>query len=132
MNQNLSIDEYNALEEITKLPKGARPSACIARNSKRLIGIKLIAHRRDGSFELTENGRQILFIKQCINGLRAIAQDPDFVLSAPVATFLGKKAHIEIDAVSGKHRITARGLECLTDIEATIQTSATKGLGKKS
>lgn len=132
MNQNLSIDEYNALEEITKLPKGARPSACIARNSKRLIGIKLIAHRRDGSFELTENGRQILFIKQCINGLRAIAEDPDFALSAPVATFLGKKAHIEIDAVSGKHRITARGLECLTDIEATIQTSATKGLGKKS
>jgi hypothetical protein len=51
MNQNLSIDEYNALEEITKLPKGARPSACISRNSKRLIGIKLIAHRRDGSFD---------------------------------------------------------------------------------
>lgn len=132
MNQNLSIDEYNALEEITKLPKGARPSACISRNSKRLIGIKLIAHRRDGSFELTENGRQILFIKQCINGLRAIAENPDFELSAPVATFLGKKAHIEIDADSGKHRITARGLECLVDIEATIQTSATKGLGKKT
>jgi hypothetical protein len=74
----------------------------------------------------------VLIIKQCINGLRAIAENPDFELSAPVATFLGKKAHIEIDAGSGKHRITARGLECLADIEATIQTSATKGLGKKS
>ncbi|MFC0351506.1 hypothetical protein [Undibacterium danionis] len=119
MNQNLSIDEYDALEQITKLPKGARPSACIARNSKRLVGIKLIAHRRDGSFELTETGRQVLFIKQCIEGLRAIAVNPDVVLSGPVATFLGKKAHIEVDPTSGKHIITERGRECLADIEAT-------------
>jgi hypothetical protein len=125
MNQNLSIDEYDALEQITKLPKGARPSACIARNSKRLVGIKLIAHRRDGSFELTDTGRQVLFIKQCIDGLRAIAANPDFVLSGPVATFLGKKAHIEVDAVSGKNLITERGRECLADIEAT------KALAKK-
>jgi len=119
MNQNLSIDEYDALEQITKLPRGARPNACISRNSKRLVGIKLIAHKRDGSFELTDNGRQVLFIKQCIDGLRAIAADPDFVLSGPVATFLGKKAHIEADAASGKNVITERGRECLADIEAT-------------
>jgi hypothetical protein len=119
MNQNLSIDEYDALEQITKLPRGARPNACISRNSKRLVGIKLIAHKRDGSFELTDNGRQVLFIKQCIDGLRAIAADPDFVLSGPVATFLGKKAHVEVDAASGKNVITERGRECLADIEAT-------------
>lgn len=119
MNQNLSIDEYDALEQITKLARGARPSACIARNSKRLVGIKLIAHKRDGSFELTDNGKQVLFIKQCIDGLRAITADPDCKLSGPVATFLGKKAHIEVDAASGKQMITARGRECLADIEAT-------------
>lgn len=119
MNQNLSIDEYDALEQITKLPRGARPSACISRNSKRLVGIKLIAHKRDGSFELTDNGKQVLFIKQCIDGLRAIAQNPDYVLSGPVASFLGKKAHVEMDAASGKLVITARGRECLADIEAT-------------
>ncbi len=119
MNQNLSIDEYDALEQITKLPRGSRPSACISRNSKRLVGIKLISHKRDGSFELTDTGKQVLFIKQCIDGLRAIAANPEFILSGPVATFLGKKAHIEVDANSGKHVITARGLECLADIEAT-------------
>lgn len=119
MNQHLSIDEYDALEQITKLPKGARPSACISRNSKRLVGIKLIAHKRDGSFELTDAGKQILFIKQCIDGLRAIANDPNYVLSTPVATFLGKKAHIEVDAASGKFIITNRGRECLADIETT-------------
>ncbi|MBR7801190.1 hypothetical protein [Undibacterium fentianense] len=119
MNQNLSIDEYDALEQITKLAKGARPSACISRNSKRLVGIKLIAHRRDGSFELTDAGRQILFIKQCIDGLRAIAHDPDYVLSAPVASFLAKKAHIEQDKEKEKWSITERGRDCLADIEAT-------------
>lgn len=119
MNQNLSIDEYDALEQITKLPRGARPSACISRNSKRLVGIKLIAHKRDGSFELTDNGKQVLFIKQCIDGLRAISQNPDYVLSGPVASFLGKKAHVEMDAASGKLVITERGRECLADIEAT-------------
>ncbi|MBC3880804.1 hypothetical protein H8K35_02220 [Undibacterium sp. LX40W] len=119
MAQQLSIDEYDALEQITKLPRGARPSACIARNSKHLVGIKLIAHRRDGSFELTELGRQTLFIKQCIDGLRAIAADPNFELSKPVATFLGKKGHVSTDEESGKNSITARGLECLADIDLT-------------
>lgn len=119
MAQQLSIDEYDALEQITKLPRGARPSACIARNSKHLVGIKLIAHRRDGSFELTELGRQTLFIKQCIDGLRAIAADPNVELSKPVATFLGKKGHITTDIESGNNSITERGLECLADIDAT-------------
>lgn len=119
MAQHLSIDEYDALEQITKLPRGARPSACIARNSKHLVGIKLVAHRRDGSFELTELGRQTLFIKQCIDGLRAIAADENFELSKPVATFLGKKGHIATDTENGKNSITARGLECLADIDVT-------------
>lgn len=118
MNQQLSIDEYDALEQITKLAKGARPSACIARNSKRLIGIKLVAHRRDGGFELTENGRQTLFIKQCIDGLRAKANDSDAVLSKPVIAFLAKKGHLEIDPATELVSISARGRECLADIDA--------------
>mgnify|MGYP001563548196 CR=1 FL=1 len=118
MNQQLSIDEYDALEQITKLAKAARPSACIARNSKRLIGIKLVAHRRDGGFELTETGRQILFIKQCIEGLRAKAIDEEAVLAKPVIAFLAKKGHITIDPVTEQTRISARGRECLADIDA--------------
>ena len=125
MNQKLSIDEYDALTQISKLPKNARPSACIARNSKRLVGIKLVAHRRDGGFELTENGRQILFIKQCIDGLRAIAADASYELSAPVATFLGKKGHIEAHPETGAQQISARGLECLADIDASAAKKST-------
>ncbi|MBX9869216.1 MAG: hypothetical protein K2X63_05415 [Burkholderiaceae bacterium] len=118
MNQQLSIDEYDALEQISRLTKQARPSACVARNTKRLSGIKLIAYRKDGSLELTETGRQILFVKQCIDGLRAIANDPDFVLSATVANFLGKKGHIEVHSETGKMAISQRGKECLADIDA--------------
>ena len=118
MNQQLSIDEYDALEQITRLSKQSRPSACVARNTKRLSGIKLIAFRKDGSLELTEMGRQTLFIKQCIDGLRAIANQPDTALPTPVATFLGKKGHIEIQPDSGKMSISQRGRECLADIDA--------------
>lgn len=118
MNQKLSIDEYDALEQVSKLPRTGRPSACVARNTKRLTGIKLLSHRKDGGLELTDTGRQILFIKQCINGLRAVANDPASPLSASVATFLGKKGHILVNAESGLQEITERGRECLADIDA--------------
>lgn len=122
MNHKLSVDEYDALEQVSKLARGARPSACVARNTKRLCGIKLLAQRKDGGLELTETGRQILFIKQCIDGLRAVAADPAAKLSGPVATFLGKKGHILIQPESGQAEITQRGRECLADIEATSAT----------
>lgn len=118
MNQKLSIDEYDALDQVSKLPRTARPSACVARNTKRLIGIKFLAHRKDGGLELTDTGKQVLFIKQCIDGLRAVAKDPATVLAAPVATFLGKKGHIALNAESGLTEISVRGLECLADIDA--------------
>jgi len=117
MNHKLSIDEYDALEQISKLPKNVKPNACIGRNTKRLTGIKLVAYRKDGSLELTENGRQVLFIKQCIDGLRAIANDAETKLSGPVAIFLEKKGHIQINPESGLHEISQRGKECLADIE---------------
>ena len=122
MNHKLSIDEYDALEQISKLPKNVKPNACIGRNTKRLSGIKLVTYRKDGSLELTEIGRQVLFIKQCIDGLRAISTDSDAVLSGPVATFLGKKGHIEINPETGKNEISVRGRECLADIDANTKS----------
>ena len=62
-----------------------------------------MAHRRDGGFELTELGRQTLFIKQCIDGLRALANGESGVSKPVPATFLGKKGHIEIDEASGSN-----------------------------
>ena len=118
MNHKLSIDEYDALEQVSKLPRNARPSACVARNTKRLTGIKLLTHRKDGGLELTDTGKQILFIKQCIDGLRAIANDPSVIVSATVASFLGKKGHITVNPDSGLSEISERGRECLLDIDA--------------
>jgi hypothetical protein len=117
MNHKLSIDEYDALEQVSKLPRNARPSACVARNTKRLTGIKLLTHRKDGGLELTDTGKQILFIKQCIDGLRAIANDPNVIVSATVASFLGKKGHIAVNPDSGLNEISERGRECLLDID---------------
>lgn len=117
MNQKLSIDENNALEHISKLQRGERPNACISRNSKHLIGIKLIAHRKDGSFELTELGKQTLFTKQCIDGLKEISVEPNTKLSDTVSFFLHKKGFITQDDESKSFSITNKGLECLTDIQ---------------
>ena len=118
MSHKLSADEYEALEQMSKLPKGGKPSHCINRNAKRLAGIKLFAWRKDGSLELSEAGRQMLFLKQCIDGLRAIANNPASPLAEPVVFFLAKKGHILIDATSGQIEITTRGRESLADIEA--------------
>ena len=110
MNHHLSRDEFDALEEVKRLAKSAKPSACVARNAKHLCGIKLLIHRKDGSYVLTEKGSEALFI----NGLRAIAADPATKLDAAVANFLGRKGHITANA--GGFEITAKGRECLVDI----------------
>lgn len=117
MNQTLTLDEYAALAEILVLRKGSRPSACVARNTKRLAGIKFIKVGKSGLPELTELGRQTLFIKQCVDGLRELSQDPQAVLDTGVATFLEKKGHATRDPDTGALSLTARGRETLADID---------------
>jgi hypothetical protein len=116
MSHSLTRDEFDALEQVRKLPKSAKPGACIARNAKHLVGIKFLAHRKDGSYALTERGSEALFIKHCIAGLRAIATDSDTRLDVAVATFLGRKGHIVESATVGSFEITPKGRECLADI----------------
>jgi hypothetical protein len=121
MNTHLSRDEFDALEEVANTPKAYKgsqppqPSVCVARNSKRLVGIKFLAHRKDGTFTLTEAGAQALFVKNCIAGLRALAADTNTKLANDVATFLGRKGYVAATE-SGGFAITPRGQECLTDI----------------
>jgi hypothetical protein len=117
MSHKLSQDEYDALTLVGKLAKGVKPSACITRNSKRLTGIKLLAHRRDGGFELTAEGRAALFSQQCIVCLRAIALDPASPLPEAVATFLAKKGYIALDPETTLRQISERGREVLADID---------------
>ncbi len=115
-NEKLTTDEYDALEQIGRGTKGERVSACVARNAKRLSGLKLVQYARDGRLSLTDKAQQTLFVRRCILGLRAVSLDPATVLDADVATFLGKKAHIVTSAAG--HEITQRGRESLADIEA--------------
>ena len=119
MSHRLSRDEYDALEQVKNAPKPgktAKPSACIARNAKHLVGIKFLISKKDGSFALTEKGAEALFIKDCIAGLRALSVDAESKLDATVATFLGRKGHIAATATAGHFAITAKGRECLEDI----------------
>ncbi|WP_025916680.1 hypothetical protein [Herminiimonas sp. CN] len=118
MNHRLTKDEFNALGQISKNPRSARSSACVARNAKRLAGLKYLAYGKDNSLTLTEKGQQTLFIQSCIDGLRAVAADPLAKLEAGVVTFLGKKGYISA-ALPDRFDITPRGRECLADIDAT-------------
>lgn len=118
MEDRLSADEFDALEEIAHSPRHARPSARVGRNVKRLSGLKYVTYGRDGAISLTEKGQQTLFIKQCIDGLKAVAADSLAPLATDVATFLGKKGHIARSEDGAGHVITQRGRESLADIES--------------
>ncbi len=117
MDEGLTTDEYDALGQIGKGQKAARQSACVARNTKRLSGLKYVAYAKDGSLALTEKGQQTLFVKECIDGLRAVSASPQAPLDTIVATFLCKKGHIEPQVPDGGFALTQRGRETLADID---------------
>ena len=119
MNKALSIDEFDALEQISRLGRNGKPSVCVNRNAKRLCGIKFASYRKDGQLELTEEGRSVLFTKHCIDGLRLIQQQPDAKLVPEVFAFLSKKSFITTSPEGTQ--ISPRGLECLADIDARNQ-----------
>ncbi|MET3105748.1 hypothetical protein AAKU67_000279 [Oxalobacteraceae bacterium GrIS 2.11] len=116
MDKNLSIDEFDALEQIGRLSKNVKPTACVNRNAKRLCGIKFASYRKDGQLELTDEGKAVLFSKHCIEGLRAVVASEAPELDPVVFAFLSKKSFITSDA--NGVQITQRGLECLADIDA--------------
>jgi hypothetical protein len=118
VNDRLTKDEFDALAQIGVAKKRERPSACVARNAKRLAGLKYITHGRDGQFALTEKGQQTLFVKRCIDGLQAVADDAVAKLDAGVATFLSKKGLVTPRAAADGFDITQRGREMLADIQS--------------
>lgn len=123
MDDSLTKDEFAALAEIRQAKKGQRTSACVARNAKRLIGLKYLSALRDGTLALTEKGQQTLFVSRCIDGLRAVANAAAVAaapatLDADVATFLSRKGLIAPTAESGGYALTERGRESLADMDA--------------
>ena len=91
-------------------------TACVGRNTKRLCGIKLMSFGRDKRLTLTEKGEEVLFLRRCVTGLRAVAQDPMAVLDDDVLRFLSRKSHL-LPLETGGHALSEKGRESLADIE---------------
>jgi len=117
MDDKLTKDEYEALAQVRRLKKGERPSACVARNAKRLVGLKYVTSK-GGLYVLTEKGQQTLFVQRCIDGLRAVAYSAPGTIETDVATFLSRKGLIAARTVGDGFEITERGRESLADIDA--------------
>ena len=117
-NEKLTTDEYDALRQVAQGRRQERVSACIARNTKRLTGLKYMAYGKDNRLTLTEKGEQTLFLKRCIDALRAVSDGSATALDADVAGFLLKKGHIAPGAAPQQYEITQRGEESLADIDA--------------
>jgi hypothetical protein len=115
--QKLTADEYDALEQIRRGARHDRVNACVGRNAKRLAGLKFIQYGRDGSLALTEKGEQWLFLRRCVEGLKALANDPAAPVGGDVIQFLSRKSHIAPRAEGG-YAVTAKGQESLADIAA--------------
>ena len=114
-NEQLTTDEYDALELVRRGVKRDSPGACVGRNIKRLSGLKMMETTRDGRIALTEKGQTVLFLRRCVQALTALAADPAAAVDNDVARFLSAKSHIApLD--DGGYALTERGRESLADI----------------
>ncbi|MGO4478113.1 hypothetical protein AB4Z32_17845 [Massilia sp. 2TAF26] len=116
-NEKLTGDEYDALEFIRRGARNDRVNACVGRNAKRLSGLKLVQYGKNGSLSLSPKGQEVLFLKRCIEALRALQQDPASALDEDVVQFLSRKSHIAA-LEGGGYELTERGRESLADISA--------------
>jgi hypothetical protein len=114
-NEKLTTDEYDALELVRRGGKQDMASACVGRNTKRLCGIKLMSLGRDKRLTLTDKGEEVLFLRRCVIGLRALADNPMVALEDDVLRFLSRKSHIA-PLEAGGHALTEKGRESLADI----------------
>jgi len=116
-NEKLTGDEYDALEFIRRGARNDRVNACVGRNAKRLSGLKLVQYGKNGSLALSPKGQEVLFLKRCIEALRALQQNPASALDEDVVQFLSRKSHIAA-LEGGGYELTERGRESLADISA--------------
>lgn len=115
MEATLTGDEFDALELLRRGGKPLRSNACIGRNAKRLAGLKLVKVSRDVA-ELTDKGKEVLFLRRCVNALRALADDPDHPVEPDVAYFLVRKSHVA-ERAGGGFDVTAKGRETIADLD---------------
>lgn len=114
-NLKLTGDEYDALELVRQGNRTERVHPCVGRNAKRLSGLKLIQYARNGSLGLTAQGTEVLFLRRCVQALRALDADAAAPVDDDVVQFLTRKSHIAAQAEGG-YTLTPRGRESLADI----------------
>lgn len=114
-NEQLTTDEYDALELVRRGVKRDNPGACVGRNLKKLSGLKMMQVGRDGRIALTEKGQQLLFLRRCVQTMKALACDRMAAVDADVGRFLSIKSHIA-PLEGGGHALTEKGRESLEDI----------------
>ena len=114
-NEQLTTDEYDALELVRRGVKRDNPGACVGRNLKKLSGLKMMQVGRDGRIALTEKGQQLLFLRRCVQTMKALANDQMAPVDADVGRFLSIKSHIAPVEGCG-HALTEKGRESLEDI----------------
>ncbi|SFB88130.1 hypothetical protein [Massilia yuzhufengensis] len=114
-NEQLTTDEYDALELVRRGVKRDAAGACVGRNAKRLSGLKMLENTRDGRILLTEKGQLVLFLRRAVKALTALESDPQAPVDTDVVRFLSAKSHIApVDG--GGFALTDKGRESLADI----------------
>jgi hypothetical protein len=114
-NEQLTTDEYDALDLVRRGVKRDTAGACVGRNAKRLSGLKMLETTRDGRIVLTEKGQLALFLRRCVNTLTALDRDGQAEVDADVVRFLSAKSHIA-PLEGGGFALTDKGRESLADI----------------
>jgi hypothetical protein len=76
----------------------------------------MIQYARDGKVALLDKGQQALFLRRCIEALRALAANPAADVKPDVAAFLAKKSHIA-PTDGGQFELTDKGRESLANID---------------
>ncbi|WP_410499517.1 hypothetical protein [Chitinibacter sp. S2-10] len=119
MSNKLSKDEMDALKEVARGLKSTRLSHKIFKNVKALTSQKLAAYeRKTGILQITELGKQTIFMTLCIDSLRMLKNDPLVKINGEALAFLLRKGHIETREGMEGHFITSKGEESLADIDA--------------
>ncbi|QKJ66310.1 hypothetical protein HQN60_06105 [Deefgea piscis] len=119
MSTKLSKDEMAALVEVSRGLKSTRLSHAVFKNVKALTGQKLAAYeRKTGILQITDLGKQTIFMTLCIESLRQLKINPTLKINGEALAFLLRKGHVETREGEVGHFITTKGEESLADIDS--------------
>ena len=119
MSSKLTKDEMASLIEVSRGLKSTRLSHAVFKNVKTLTGQKLCAYeRKTGILHITDLGKQMIFMTQCIDALRQLKLNPLLKVNGEALAFLLRKGHLATHDNEAGYFITTKGEESLLDIDS--------------